>query len=86
MLSDGPEQRADTLETTPSVEGITPELPTLIRDDILGRATNPTHRLAKGPLNLLRGGTTEEDRKADQGTGEVIDHDGDPPTEGSGLW
>ena len=65
---------------TLTFEEVAPELPTLVGDDVLGRAPGVTDRSNQKSLNVTSRWMIAEDSEADHGAGVVIEHSTDPPT------
>jgi hypothetical protein len=85
LLAHSTEPRTDGPAATPLFEGIAPKLPPLIGDDILGWAGSAPDRSVEKSLYVARCRTIMENSESNYGTGKVIDHNGDPPTEGPRL-
>ena len=81
VLADGTEAGRDLFAFAPALKSIAPELASLVRDDVLGRASGSADGAIEYPLDIGGRRAIEEDREADDSPREVIDDDRDPPAE-----
>jgi hypothetical protein len=65
LLTDSTKPRTDGAAVTPTFEGVAPELPTLVGDDVLGRAPGVTDRSTQKSLNVTSRWMIAEDGEAD---------------------
>ena len=73
MLAHGTESRTNGSTATPSLEGLAPELLSLIGNDVLGLATVSVNCSIERSLHLAGGRWAEEHCEADHGTRIDID-------------
>jgi hypothetical protein len=81
VFADRAKARLDVAATTPVDIGF-PKLDAAVRDHVLGTVADALHSAFEHLGHLLGRWFLTEDREADGSTGEVVDHHGDPPTEG----